>query len=234
MFASDYRRIARENLVGNWGISILVAFLASLLGGAISGSNLSLEVDAETVQSLPTIVAEFLVMWGSVASVLSMVQFVIGGPIKLGNCHYLLHQHDHAEKDIKDLFSEFSRWGAGFALNLLTTLYTALWTLLLIVPGIVATYKYAMAPFILAENPEMSASDAIKASKDMMNGNKWRLFCLDFSFIGWAILSALTMGIGSLFLNPYISASHAAFYRSLQSEVTVEPHPESYIPPVEF
>ena len=104
---------------------------------------------------------------------------------------------------------------AGFILFLLEGLYIFLWTLLLIVPGIIASYRYAMAPFILAENPDMTPSEAIDASKEMMDGHKWELFCLDFSFFGWLLLNVLTLGLGSLVLNPYMNAARAAFYREV-------------------
>ena len=73
----------------------------------------------------------------------------------------------------------------------LTGLYIALWSLLFIIPGIIKSFSYAMAPYILAEHPEMTASEAITESRHMMDGNKWRLFCLDFSFIGWSLLCSL-------------------------------------------
>ena len=95
-------------------------------------------------------------------------------------------------------------------------LYIAIgWTLLFIIPGLIAAYRYQLTGYILAENPEMGANDAITRSKELMKGNKWRLFCLDFSFIGWDILSAFTLGIGDLWLTPYRSAAAAAFYREL-------------------
>ena len=88
-------------------------------------------------------------------------------------------------------------------------------TLLLIIPGIMASYSYAMTGYILAEHPELTAGEAIAQSKAMMAGNRWRLFCLQFSFIGWDILCALTLGIGNLALRPYRHAAEAAFYREL-------------------
>ena len=99
--------------------------------------------------------------------------------------------------------------------NLLVTLYTVLWMLLFIIPGIVAAFRYSMTFYILAENPELSASEAINRSKELMDGNKWRFFCLGASFIGWIILTLFTLGIGNLFLNPYMQAAHAAFYRDI-------------------
>ena len=117
--------------------------------------------------------------------------------------------------DLKDIFSRFDRFGDGFLLSLFTGLFTALWMLLFIIPGIVAAYSYAMAPFILEENPEMKAMDAIRASKEMMYGHKAELFVLDLSFYGWTLLCILSLGIGFLWLNPYRASAYAAFYRRL-------------------
>ena len=78
-----------------------------------------------------------------------------------------------------------------------------------------ASYSYAMTEFILAEHPELTAGEAIAQSKVMMAGNRWRLFCLHFSFIGWDILCTLTMGIGHLWLRPYRQAADAVFYREI-------------------
>ncbi len=114
------------------------------------------------------------------------------------------------------------RFGDGFCLNILTAIFVLLWTLLFIIPGIIASYSYAMAPFIMLENPNCGARCAISESKEMMRGNKWRLFCLDISFIGWIILSAFTLGIGYLWLNPYMEVSRAAFYREISGTSYVQ------------
>lgn len=100
--------------------------------------------------------------------------------------------------------------------GILITIFTALWTLLFFIPGIVKSYSYSMTYFILKDNPEMSANDAITESRKMMNGNKWRLFCLDFSYIGWFLLCLLTAGLLSFLVQPYMYAAHAAFYESLK------------------
>ena len=98
----------------------------------------------------------------------------------------------------------------------LRELYTLLWGLLLIVPGIVKSLSYAMTPYIMAEQPELSASDAIEKSMVMMEGHKLDLFLLHLSFIGWDILAAITAGIGNLVLNPYKNAAITAFYQELK------------------
>ena len=103
----------------------------------------------------------------------------------------------------------------GFLVPFLRTLFVFLWSLLLIIPGIIMAYAYSMAVFVSNDNPELSAMDAIKKSRELMNGHKWDLFVLDLSFIGWILLACLTAGIGFIFLQPYIDAAHAEFYREI-------------------
>lgn len=149
----------------------------------------------------------------------AILHFVIGGAVTLGYVKFNLSLVDRKPATFAQLFSEFHRLGAGIAMQLLRAIYTFLWTLLFIFPGIYAAYGYAMTPYILAENPDMSANEAITKSKELMNGNRWRLFCLEISFIGWSLLCALfTLGIGVLWLIPYIEASFAAFYREISAE----------------
>jgi uncharacterized membrane protein len=85
----------------------------------------------------------------------------------------------------------------------------------------IAYYRYAMSDYILAENPEMSPSDALAESKRMMHGNKWRLFCLELSFIGWGILCLCTCGIGFLWLSPYMFQAEAAMYHEISGREAI-------------
>ena len=101
--------------------------------------------------------------------------------------------------------------------SVLYNVFIALWTMLFIIPGIVKTYSYAMTFYILRDNPDLPANDAITESRRMMNGNKFRLFCLHLSFIGWMIFSAFTFGILLLWVIPYLQTANAAFYESLKS-----------------
>lgn len=96
--------------------------------------------------------------------------------------------------------------------------FIALWTLLLIIPGIIKAFSYAMTPYILEEHPELSANDAIDHSRAMMKGHKFDLFWLYLSFIGWFILAFFTFGIGGLWLSPYMSTSRAGFYEDVKAE----------------
>ena len=232
MTSKELRAIARETLQGNWGISVGVALVAALLGGMVTGSgNISFQFNENTVRNLPPVFWGFLLPFVSVVGLLGLAMFIIGGVVELGYAKFLLKQHDKKELVFADLFSQFERFGTGFAQRFLRTLYTALWTLLFVVPGIIKSLSYAMTPFILEDHPELTASEAINRSKKLMDGHKMDLFILSLTFIGWDILSALTFGIGFLFLNPYRNAAYAAFYRNISAPRQEQ---RSYIPPVEF
>ncbi len=259
-YATDFKQTALDALRGNWRVAVLTGFVASLLGGTIastgsgggsssgnsdsSGSSLSnLQLDEGGQIALLILLGVLLLLlaWG-------FVTFIVGGAAQLGYAKFNLNLIDRKPAAFSDLFSQFNRFGTGFCMNLLMSLYLFFWSLLFIIPGIVKTYSYAMTPYILAEHPEMSVNEAITESRRIMNGNRWRLFCLQFSFIGWALLCAApvlvfmpliyigtvgavlwltlsfsTVIIGSLFLTPYREAAQAAFYR----EITYVP---TYIP----
>ena len=233
MTSSELRRIARENLSGNWGISVGVALVAAILGGTIAGfgSNVNFNINEDTIRNLPPFFWTVLLPLASCAGILSLTALILGGVVELGYAKFLLKQHDKKELQFSDLFSQFDRFGTGFAQQFLRILYTTLWTLLFIIPGIVKSLSYAMTPFILEDHPEMTASEAIKASMKLMDGHKMDLFILGLSFIGWSLLACLTMGIGYLFLTPYINAAYAAFYRNISGQ---RQEARSYVPPVEF
>ena len=101
---------------------------------------------------------------------------------------------------------------------LLYTIFIGLWSLLFLIPGIVKAYAYSMTPYILKDNPELSANEAINLSKKMMKGHKFDLFMLQLSFIGWYILSIFTFGIGMLWLVPYTTTAQAAFYQDIKKD----------------
>ena len=125
---------------------------------------------------------------------------------------------------MSQIFKGFNHFGKTLIIYILVNIYVILWSLLLIIPGIIAGYKYSMTYYILVDNPEISASEAITKSKEMMNGNKAKLFWLLLSFIGWYFLSIISGGIGFIWLVPYVSASTATFYEDIkpQTEVTAE------------
>ena len=113
------------------------------------------------------------------------------------------------------VFSGFSRFLEMGWLMLVKTARIVLWTLLLIVPGVIAFYSYRLAFFLKADHPEWSATKVLMESRRMMNDRKWSLACLDASFIGWLLLVAVTFGIATLFVSPYMGVTYAAFYEDV-------------------
>lgn len=112
------------------------------------------------------------------------------------------------------IFKEYRRYLGG---SLLVYLFTLLWMLLLIVPGIIKIFSYAMTPYVMRDNPDLPVRECIRRSQQMMNGHKAQLFCLSLSFIGWGLLACLTLGIGFLWLTPYTETSFAKFYDELKA-----------------
>lgn len=231
-FAEDFRRIAREALNGKWAISVAVGLVAFILGGTgSSGPEINFNIDLGTsnaltynfalpdsnffVSRLWMILSGFLLLVLIIALALGVVYFILSSFVGVGYARFNLNLIDRKDAGFNDLFAYFSYWKTTAVSSLLRTLYVFLWSLLFIIPGIVAGYSYAMTDYILAENPDMTASEAITKSKEMMIGNRGRLFCLQLSFIGWDILAMLTLGIGNLWLTPYKHAATAAFYREV-------------------
>ena len=216
MDSYDYRQRARESLTGNWLLAALVTLIALLLGGTGSSASINIDQDdLEIINNIPWLMAIMKPLL-AYAVFSGIVGFIVGGTVHLGYCTFHLKLYDGQKAGVGDLFSHFKdQFADGFLLKLLTAIYVALWSLLLVIPGIVKSYSYAMAPYIMAEHPEMNANECITASKEMMHGHKMELFLLDLSFIGWVLLTILTLGIGNVFLVPYSNAAYAAFYRNI-------------------
>lgn len=123
---------------------------------------------------------------------------------------------------IGDMFCRMRSLGKGWWLSILIGVFTFLWTLLLYIPGIIKAYSYSMAYYVLAENPNMTAREALNISKQITNGHKWELFVLSLSFIGWILLSMVTFGIALIYVIPYMNATFANFYNSIKGNTTVE------------
>lgn len=236
LYAADFRARARAALAGKWMIAVIAGLIAALLTGSgspgpklsvnFNGGNMdaAFEMFGQTIVSTaerrPGLVAFLAINFLALviaAVVLAVVFGVIGSTVSVGYARFNLNLVDGFEPELGSLFSGFpNMMKTAFCAHFLRGLYVALWTLLFIVPGILASYSYVMVDYILAEDPEMTAGEALARSKALMYGNRWRYFCLGFSFIGWSILCSFTFGIGNLWLKPYKEASYAAFYRSLQ------------------
>ena len=238
-YAADFRRIAREALSGRWTVAVIAGLIASMLGAAASngpelkfnisdsGANVVLQFAGQDIYTTgggwnPHLTgflvsgATFLIF---AALIMAVIYFILGSVIEIGYARFNLDLVDRQkEPEIGTLFGYFAHWKTTAAAKFLQGLYVFLWSLLFIIPGIIARYSYAMTDYILAENPELTASEAIERSKQVMEGNRFRLFCLELSFVGWEILCALTMGIGNLWLRPYRKAASAVFYREVSGQ----------------
>ena len=148
-------------------------------------------------------------------------QLILGGPLYLGLVIFFLAISRKQTTEVVDIFKGFNRFVVALFSFLLVTLFTLLWMLLLIVPGIIAALSYSQTFFILAEDTSISALDAIAKSKKMMMGYKWKFFCLGFRFFGWGILAICTLGIGFLWLTPYMIVSYAKFYDEVKANYEV-------------
>lgn len=149
------------------------------------------------------------------------IQIFVCNPIEVGGCCFFVENTgEEANPGPGRLFHAFQSGSYGNIVMtvFLRNLYTVLWTMLLIVPGIVKGYEYRMIPYILAESPDMDRREVFRLSKEMMDGQKWNAFVLDLSFIGWDILSAFTFGlVGIFWTNPYRYATNAELYLTLKS-----------------
>ncbi|HBP63135.1 MAG TPA: hypothetical protein DD730_02420 [Desulfosporosinus sp.] len=208
----DLKRRASEQLKGQWLQAGIVCFIAWLLTLAFTGGN--------AVHSMQTVWQNGELM--SVPNTTSsnglggLLSFILMGPVTLGVSGYFLKLIRKEGPIIEDMFKGFRFFIKTFVLHLLITVFTILWTLLLIIPGIIASFRYSMAYYIMMDNPELSAFEALSESKRMMIGFKFQLFLLNFSFLGWFLLGVVTLGIAFLWVNPYYETAKANFYQDLK------------------
>ncbi len=193
---SELRAAARQSLSGRWTTAVLVTLLYMILASVFSSP-----VYARNYASLISVLLYILVLY----------------PIVYGYCVFALNVSRGEGARVGTLFEGFDNWGRVVLTGLLRSVYIFLWTLLLVVPGIIKSYSYAMTMFVLRDNPHMSADEAITESMHLMSGHKWKLFRLDLSFIGWICLGVITFGIGFLWISPYMAIARAKFYDDLKS-----------------
>lgn len=209
---SELRAQARERLEGKWGTFVLMTFLFYVIQALlqIPGS----------VGDLFKVLSPENALTSESLSTLSVILSLLALPLSWGLTVSLLRNHREESVDLENLFDGFrkGRYTRVFCALFLVNLFTFLWTLLLIIPGIIKAFSYALTPYIIMDEPELTAKQAIARSCEIMQGRRWKLFCLYLSFIGWGILCLLTFGIGFLWLVPYMNASVAAFYEDVRAE----------------
>lgn len=187
MSAIEYKQIAKSKIKGHWGKFALLFFVETLIIMFVAGSG-----------------------------VMTLLSFLIVGPLQLGYIGCVLDFSRGEKFKTANLFDGFDNFVTSFVLQLLCGLFTFLWSLLLIVPGIIAFYSYSMSFYILKDNPNLKANEARNRSIALMQGHKWKLFCLHFSFIGWILLSISTLGILLIWIMPYIELATAEFYENIK------------------
>lgn len=227
MNSKQLRTKAWESLKGKYWLAFFVVFVIGILNsigsGMVSGSQSIINVLAviDPAEMDYTMQVGALVVIGialAICLVGTLISIFVGSPALVGCCNYFIKNTD-SKPSFKEAFSGFAtRYGRNIGTMLLVAIKTVLWAALFIVPGIIKSFEYAIIPYILADDPGISSKDAFKKAKQMMTGNKWRLFKLNFSFIGWILLSALTLGIGVFFLMPYMEAANAEFYVELKNK----------------
>lgn len=228
MISKEFRAVARNRMRGKWGNIILATLIAGLLGGLVTGGtggSFNYKQEPEETYYLlsnPKLLITVTVI-ALVASALAiLIHLFFSNIVRVGYSRYLLNVVDQQEQKIDDLFSCFQDYGKTFRLGFFRDIRVFLWSLLFIIPGILAHYNYSMAAFIMLDHPEYTENQCLEESKRLMYGKRWRLFCLELSFIGWYFLSVLSFGIGSIWVCPYENVTYAVFYRHISAPQTDE------------
>ena len=197
--SSEFRVAARKALSGRWSQAAMFTFVYLLMALLIQFVVEGIAIAIGQKQSIgSSIVSTFLVLPLSYAFLISILRVVRGG-----------------EFELSKLFTPYGDVRV-YSTGILCHLYTFLWSLLLIIPGIIKFYSYAMTFYIISDDPTIEGNAAIEKSMAMMKGHKMELFLLDLTFIGWILVGIITLCIGFLWVGPYIDAAHACFYESIK------------------
>lgn len=201
-----FKAEAKEQLKGNWKVPALITFIVFLLQGLVSGTQ-------RTVYHTET-------LYGSSVSVtISIVGTIVNGILTLAMVYYYINlKKDKANTTFHTFLDGLNMWFKGMCAQLWQSLWIFLWILLLIIPGIVKAFAYSQMFYILAENPTMSVRKAMKISMAMTKGAKGDLFVMGFSFIGWVLLGIITLGIGFLWIIPYMNLAFTNCYAYLKED----------------
>lgn len=207
----------RNNLSTLFVFYILsIAMRGTFIGFRVVFSNLWIwKTNSNYLYSFPS---DFTIQYG-VALIPSILLLVFYSPMQFSISNTYLELSKGKKINLNMIGTGYTQaWGKSILLNILIGVFTFLWSLLFIIPGIIKSYSYRLSFFILVDNPELSANEALRKSNEMMKGHKWDLFVLDISFIWWYILIIITFGIASVYVAPYINATMTNFYQSLKND----------------
>lgn len=201
----ELKQNAKNSLNDKYGDTILMIIIYALISGCVGGTVGFIcgfiNIDKQITTSISTIIG-----------------FIISALFEFGFNSYFLKISRNEEVTKDELFSKTKFFLPYILISILVSIFTTLWSLLLIIPGIIAALSYSMVYFIKLDNPEMDALEVIKESKKIMKGHKMDYFILNLSFIGWILLGILTLGILYIWLIPYMSVTQANFYNSIIKE----------------
>ena len=211
------RACARKQLPGVWGqmaLAYFVYFLIIVLPQFIFSGQGKARIPFGF---------SFNISWNNPGEAISTIAvYLIAGPFALGFAGYFIKRIRDEEITLGNIFDGFKRFFPSFLVMFFMVLFITLWSLLLVIPGIIKAFGYSMAYYVLHDNPAIGSLEAIKKSQILMKGYKFKLFCLYFSFIGWFLLGLLTFGIGYLWIYPYVNLSVANFYENLKEAGKME------------
>ena len=202
MNRAELKASAKEQLKGKIGILFLITLIIGLISGAAS-------------------VILSLIPGGNL-----IVSIIITPAFSLSMIRVYLNVIKGNTPKAKDAFCGFDDFWSAFKVTFFVGLFTFLWALLFIIPGIIKSFSYSMSTYILAENKGKPALECINESKAMTNGHKMDLFVLGLSFIGWDFLCVITLGIAGIWVIPYVQATYTNAYNSLKPIATAEEQPE--------
>jgi uncharacterized membrane protein len=196
---------AKRQLEGKWGIA--VAFVAIIYVGSVL-----LGILVSRLQPIPDNPLESLEYLTSGPKLSNIITLIISGPLAFAGCRFFYRLINGQQLSLRILAEGFENFLSTFVLFLVVTVKIFLWSLLLVVPGIIASFRYSQAFYILQEDPSKGALAVIRESSEMMKGHKTDYFICMLSFIGWSILVALTLGLAGLYVWPYYHTTFANFY----------------------
>lgn len=213
----EYKNAALAALKGNWPsaiiatiiivfISVVLSLPSTLLSMSLADRSMAVALQGTDVMTLNYV--------GMALVILIVCPLAVGA----ANAFRRLLADGDGNVTSNMLGDSLSGYGHNLWGMLLMCIYVGLWSLLLVVPGIIKSLSYAMTPYILKDYPELSANQAINLSMKMMKGRKLDLFCLYLSFLGWIILSVLTLGIGYFWVIPYMYTAQSAFYQEVKTD----------------
>ncbi len=217
----------------NYGLTLVVSVIMGMITagyGSTAGTNSQkIQEGFQDNPDMMALAALILSIVGVLVIIIKLVDIFVFNPIEVG-CKNFFLKNTSEPAGLDALGVAFKpEWMHNVLTLFLRDLFLVGWTLLFIIPGIVKAYSYRLVPYIMAENPELSGTEAITLSRKMMNGHKWRAFCLDLSFFGWIILSLLTCGIlAVLYVNPYIHCTEAELYMAIKNSTPAENYDTTY------